>query len=190
MTSFPKRQDENEKSTPGSPSPGEPVFLAVGKLRRAHGVQGEMIMEVLTDFPERLRPGSKLTIGTPGQLVRLRSVRPHNQFMLVSFEGYTDPERVRPFVNQLVQVPVDDRPPLPEGEYYQHQLIGLSVVDESGRSLGRVKQILETGANDVYIVQATDGKEILLPAIDPVILSIDLEEGVMRVHLLPGLLPD
>ena len=175
---------------PGSPPPGEPVFLAVGKLRRAHGVHGEMIMEVLTDFPERLRPGKRLIIGAAGQTVRLSSVRSHNQFLLVSFEGYTDPEQVRPFVNQLVQVRAEERPQLPPGEYYQHELLGLSVVEDSGRLLGHLSQILETGANDVFVIQSPEGKEILLPAIDPVILAIDLAEGVIHVHLLPGLLAE
>jgi 16S rRNA processing protein RimM len=184
------RADPKNQSFPGSPSTGEPVFLAVGKLHRAHGIQGEIIMEVLTDFPERLNAGDTLFVGKEHQPVRLRSRRWHNRNLLVAFEGYANPEVVGIFVNQLVQVRADDRPPLPEGEYYHHQLLGLQVVDENGRPLGRLKQILETGANDVYIVQPEQGKEILLPAIDSVLRSIDLAQGQIIVHLLPGLLPD
>ena len=164
--------------------------MAVGKLHRAHGVQGEIIMEVLTDFPERLKTGDTLFVGTDHQPVRLKSRRWHNQNLLVSFEGYLNPEAVSAFINQLVQVRADDRPPLPEGEYYHHQLLGLQVVDENGTQIGRLKQILETGANDVYIVQPEQGKEILLPAIDSVLQSIDLAHGQIIVHLLPGLLPE
>lgn len=174
----------------GSPSSGEPVFLAVGKLHRPHGIHGEMIMEVLTDFPERLEAGITLYIGNELQPVHLRSRRWHNQNLLVTFKGYLNPEAVSGFVNQLVQVPAEDRPPLPEGEYYHHQILGLQVVDENGIPLGRLKQILETGANDVYIIQPEQGKEILLPAIDSVLRSIDLAQGRIVVHLLPGLLPD
>jgi 16S rRNA processing protein RimM len=175
---------------PGSPSPGEPVFLAVGKLHRPHGIHGEIIMEILTDFPERLKTGITLYVGKEHQPLRLRSRRWHNQNLLVTFEGYSDPETVSILVNQLVQVRAADSPPLPEGEYYHHQLLGLQVVDENGIQLGRLKQILETGANDVYIVQTEQGKEILLPAIDSVLRAIDLAQGQIVVHLLPGLLPD
>jgi 16S rRNA processing protein RimM len=174
----------------GSPASGEPVFLAVGKLHRPHGIHGEMIMEVLTDFPERLEVGITLYIGNEHQPVQLLSRRWHNQNLLVAFEGYPNPEAVSLLVNQLVQVLADDRPPLPEGEYYHHQILGLQVVDENGIPIGRLKQILETGANDVYIVQPEQGKEILLPAIDSVLRSIDLAQGRIVVHLLPGLMPD
>lgn len=184
------RAAKKEQSIPGSPSSGEPVFLAVGKLHRAHGLHGEIIMEVLTDFPERLKVGVTLFVGKDHQTVRLKSRRWHNQNLLVSFDDYSNPEAISIFVNQLVQVRAEDRPPLPEGEYYHHQLLGLQVVDEDGNQLGRLKQILETGANDVYIVQPEQGKEILLPAIDSVLQTIDLAHGQIIVHLLPGLLPE
>jgi 16S rRNA processing protein RimM len=188
MTSL--RATKRNQSIPGSPSSGEPVFLAVGKLHRAHGVHGEIIMEVLTDFPERLKPGVTLFVGKDHQPMQLKSRRWHNQNLLVSFDGYSNPEAVSVLVNQLVQVRAEDRPPLPEGEYYHHQLLGLQVVDENGNQLGRLKQILETGANDVYIVQPEQGKEILIPAINSVLQSIDLAHGQIIVHLLPGLLPE
>ena len=79
-------------------------------------------------------------------------------------------------------------PDLPAGEYYHHQLLGLQVIDETGKLLGQVSEILETGANDVLVVRPSMGEEILLPAIDPVILQVNLEQGVMQVHLLPGLI--
>ena len=79
---------------------------------------------------------------------------------------------------------------LPEGEFYLHQLLGLRVVrDEDNLPLGQVAEILETGANDVFLVRRETGADLLLPDIDPVILKIDLEQGEIRVHLLPGLLP-
>jgi 16S rRNA processing protein RimM len=87
-------------------------------------------------------------------------------------------------------VPTADRPPLPEGEYYHHQLIGLKVVNEQGDVLGKVKEILATGANDVYIVRPEIGKEILIPAVDEFILAVNLERGELRVRLAPGLLPE
>ena len=174
---------------PGSPPPGEPVFLAVGKLGRPHGLHGEMLMVVLTDFPERLQPGVVLYIGPQHQPLRLKSQRWHDRMMLVAFDGYSVREEASQLRNQLVQVRADDRPPLPEGEYYHHQLLGLQVVDEADELLGQLVEILETGANDVYVVHTPAGAQVLLPAIDAVILGVDLARGEMRVHLLPGLLP-
>ena len=185
---------EDARSSPsgdaGSPQKGEPVFLAVGKLRRPHGVHGEIIMDVLTDFPERLQRGMTLYVGPDHQPLLLRSYRPHAAALLVAFEGYDTPEQAGELRNRLAFVPVADRPPLPEGEYYHHQLIGLKVVSEQDELLGKVAEILETGANDVYVVRSEAGVEILIPAVDEFILNIDLERGEMRVHVVPGLLPD
>jgi 16S rRNA processing protein RimM len=99
-----------------------------------------------------------------------------------------NPESVGELRNQWVYVTTEDRPALPEGEFYYHQLLGLEIVSDEGRNLGRITGILETGANDVYIVRSTNGHELLLPAIKPVILDIDLQLGKIIVHLLPGLL--
>lgn len=174
----------------GSPLIGEPEFLAVGKLRRPHGTHGEILMEVLTDFPERLEPGVIVYIGSRYQPVTLRSRRWHNQALLVAFEEIADRERVGVFRNQFIFVRADDRPELPEGDYYHHQILGLQVITEFGKHLGVVKEILETGANDVYVVEQPDGHDILIPAVDEFILGIDLEKGEMRVHIVPGILPD
>lgn len=172
----------------GSSSGDEPVFLAVGRLRRPHGLRGEMQMDVLTDFPERLRPGMELYIGPDYVPHKLRSLRWHGRSLLVSFDGYDTPEEAGKLRNQTVFVTSADRPALEEGEYYHHELLGLRVVAEDGEYLGVLNQILETGANDVYVVAPESGREILLPATDEVILDVNLREGLVRVHLLPGLL--
>jgi 16S rRNA processing protein RimM len=168
-----------------------PEYLAVGKLRRPHGLRGEIIMEIMTDFPERVQEGVLLYAGESRLNLQIRSSRPHNKVMLLSFEGYDTPEAVGELRNQVVYVRAADRPPLPEGEYYHHELLGLRVIDEDGQQLGEIKGILETGgANDVYQVRTHDGRELLIPDIEDVVLEIDLEAGEMRVHLLPGLLPE
>lgn len=170
----------------GSPT-GEPVYLAVGFLRRPHGVHGEIIMDIHTDFPERLTARTKVFVGEEYQPMRISSTRPHGTALLVSFNGLTSPEAVGRHRNQWVYVRTADRPPLAAGEYYQHQLIGLRVVTDEGRELGTLVEIMQTGANDVYVVRAEDGKEILLPAIPDVVLGIDLPDKEIRVHLLKGL---
>jgi 16S rRNA processing protein RimM len=179
-----------EQQPAGSPSPGEPVFLAVGKLGRPHGVRGEIFLHLLTDFPERLNAGVKVFLGPGYDPIEIEAQRWHKNALLLSLSGYDTPEAVGSLTNQYLFVRADDRPPLPEGEYYHHQLIGLQVVDEQGQVLGSISEILETGANDVYVVLPPQGTEILLPAIQDVILEIDLPNRQMLVRLLPGLLSE
>ena len=172
----------------GSLKTGEPAFLAVGKLRRPHGVRGDILMDILTDFPERLLPGITLYVGETHQPVEVLKCRLHSGAMLLTIEGYSTPEGVGELRNQVVYVRTADRPALPEGEYYHHQLLGLDVVSDTGVALGTVAEILETGANDVLVVRPPVGPEVLLPLIDPVVLAVDLEARQIRVHLLPGIL--
>lgn len=171
----------------GSPS-GEPVYLVVGFLRRPHGVRGELIMDVQTDFPERLRAGTKVFLGDEHTAIKISSTRPHGTSLLVAFRGLITPEAVGHLRNTWVYVSAADRPPLPEGQVYHHEILGMSVITDDGRALGELTEILSTGANDVYVVTAEDKKEILLPAIPDVILGIDAAKREIKVHLLEGLI--
>jgi len=175
-----------KKKASGSPG-GEPVYLVVGFLRRPHGVQGEIIMDLHTDFPERLRSGRKLLVGDEHKPMTLASARPHAKGMLIKFKGVETPEDVGQFRNQWVYVKASAVPPLPEGQIYQHELFGFKVVDENDNVLGELVEIIETGANDVYVVKDDSGRELLLPAIPSVILDLDPARRLMRVHLLEGL---
>ena len=180
--------DDSLKQPAGSPGPGGPEYLVVGKLRRPHGVNGEIVMEIVTDFPERLRPGTLVFVGETHQPQRISRLRPMDMALLVSFKEFDSPESVGQLRNQTVYVRTEDRPALAEGEYYHHQILGLRVVEEDGNFLGTLSDILVTGANDVYSVQPEGGgKEILLPAIADVVREINLEQGTMTVRLLPGL---
>jgi len=172
----------------GSLVTGEPAFLVVGKLRHPHGLRGEILMEVVTDFPDRLQPGVTIYVGETKLPLEIQSRRWHGNSLLLGFEAFQNPEASGELRNLWVYVTTEDRPVLPAGEYYHHQLLGLVVVTDDGHELGKMTRILETGANDVYIVLTPNGHEILIPAIEPVILDIDLERGKMLVHLLPGLL--
>lgn len=180
----------NEPKPAGVPRDGETAFLAVGRLHKPHGIQGEISMEVLTDFPERLHRGATVLVGEGHVPHKIRSQRWHNQAMLISFQGITNPEQAGELRNQTVFVRAADIPALEEGEYYHHQLIGMQVVSETGRLLGKVREILETGANDVLIVRPEQGKEGLIPLVDENLLEINLEQGVIRMKILPGLLED
>jgi len=180
---------------PGSPTAGEPVYLAVGLLRRPHGLRGDILFTVTTDFPERLSPGTLVYFGDDKRQVKITRRRPHNDGIIFGFEGIATPEQAAKYTGKTVFVPAEGRPPLPEGEYYHHQIIGLDVFDEAGKHLGVVSEILETGANDVYVVKTPVsrqpfGREILIPALEQVVLEIDLERKMIRVHLLPGLVEE
>jgi 16S rRNA processing protein RimM len=181
-----KKVQETAKA--GSPTVGEPEYLVVGFLRRPHGVKGEMLMDIHTDFPERLKTGVTVFVGDDYQPMVIASRRPHAAGMLLRFRGIKSPEDAGQYRNTRVYVPTVDRPELPEGEYYHHQLIGLNVVTDDGHKLGVLTDILETGANDVYVVRDADGNEVLLPAIPPVILEVRLADRQMCVHLLDGLI--
>jgi 16S rRNA processing protein RimM len=163
------------------------VYLVVGFLRRAHGLQGEMIMDLHTDFPERFRSGRKLFVGNERTPMVLAGVRSHAKGMLIRFKGIETPEDTAKFRNQWVYVKASEVPALPEGQIYQHELFGFKVLDENEKPLGELVEIIETGANDVYVVKDESGKEILLPAIPSVILELDPVRRFMRVHLLEGL---
>lgn len=165
-------------------------YLAVGKLRRPHGVRGEVQMDVLTDFPERLRRGTTLFVGEEHKPMSILRSRWHVDALLVQFEGYNNPEQAGELRNQMVYVRADDRPALPEGEYYHHELLGLQVTTESGEALGVVEQVLETGANDVLAVRRADGRELLVPYHDTFVLNVDVAGGRITVRLMPGLLEE
>jgi len=169
----------------GSPT-GEPLYLSVGFLRRPHGVKGEIIMDLHTDFPERMENGRKLFVGDDHKPMTLTNVRSHGSGLLVKFKGVVTPEDAGLYRNQWVYVQTKDVP-LPEGQHYKHELLGLKVVDENDKLLGGLVEILETGANDVYVVRDDSGKEILLPNIPSVVLDLDIDRGLLRVHLLEGL---
>jgi 16S rRNA processing protein RimM len=167
----------------GSQETSGPAFLVCGYLRRPHGVHGEMIMELDTDFPEHLKPGRELFLGKTHQPVTIESFRANDQTVLIKFSGIDSPEAVGEFRNNTVFVKTDDLPSLPDGEYYYYQLMGLDVVDEKDQPVGFIFDILQTGANDVYVVHASDGSEILIPVIEDVVLKIDIKAKKIHVHL-------
>jgi 16S rRNA processing protein RimM len=186
-----KKSFSLNKKNSGSQEIGEPEFLAVGKLRRPHGVRGEILMSVWTEFSEHLEPGIEVFAGDDNLPLHIRSLRWNRDDLLIAFNEYSNREEVGLLRNEILKVRADNLPSLDAEGFYLHQLLGMEVIDdENGNPLGRINEIFETGANDVYIVRNEAGSEFLLPAIDQVILNIDVNLNRMRVHLLPGLLSD
>lgn len=162
----------------------QPEFLAVGKILRPHGVRGELRVEVHTGYPRRLAEVETIYIGDDHLPCGLEASRTHQDILLIKLRGYDDRTQADALRGQIISVAVADASPLKSGEYYYHQIIGLPVVSDAGEPLGLVTEILETGANDVYVVQGPGG-QLLLPAIKSVILKI--EANGMLVHLIEGL---
>ncbi|HBF41647.1 MAG TPA: 16S rRNA processing protein RimM [Anaerolineaceae bacterium] len=184
MSGRPSAEDDHPVMKSGSPQSGEPFYNAIGKIRRTHGVHGELLMELLTDFPERFKTGIEVWIGDNHTPYTVSSFRLTGNGALIAFQGFDDCDKAVIFRNQMVYGKSEDAPRLPEGEYYQHEILGMRVVDEAGNNLGTVSEILTTGANDVYVVVNEEGSEMLLPAIKQVILSIDQSAKVITARPL------
>jgi 16S rRNA processing protein RimM len=144
-------------------------------------------VEAYTEVIHSLKPTSEILLGPEKVPVVVRAFRPHRARFLLAIEGCEDRDSAERYRGMDVFIRFDDAEPLPEGVYYHWQILGLEVATEEGEVLGNVERILETGANDVYIVRGDSGEEILLPAIESVILHIDLQEGRITVRLIPGL---
>lgn len=165
-------------------------FLQVGVITSTHGIRGEVKVFPTTDDPERFLDLKEVLLDTGRERVALTvsNVKFFKQFVILKFKGYDDINLVEPFRKKSLWVTRENAVPLEEDEYFIADLIGLRVVTEEGEELGTVTDVLETGANDVYQVTDEGGKEILLPAIKDCILSVNLEQGEMKVHVLKGLL--
>ena len=177
---------EQSQDTAGSIGPVEPAYVLIGKLQKSHGVRGEISMRVITDFPERIRRGKTIYIGTDFHPNKVTGTRWKHDLLLLKLDGYDNPEDVRELAGLDVFAAVKDLPTLQAGRYYHHQLIGLRVF-EGEEDLGVLAAIMETGANEVYIIDQADGQELLIPAIPEVILKVDLEQKRLEVRLLEGL---
>lgn len=166
----------------GSPNPGEPVYMAVGRLRRTHGIKGEVLFEMTTEQPENIKPGRQFFVGDHKLPVIVVSIRQTDKLWLIAFEGYTTNESVQIFRNQTLFADAAHLLPLPEGRFYLHEVMGMNVEDEQHALLGVVTEILVTGANDVYVVKTLDGSELLIPAVKAVVLKIDGENRTITVR--------
>jgi 16S rRNA processing protein RimM len=187
------KQDNYQQGSGAAKDP-EPSYVIVGQVRRPHGIRGEVRVEILTDYPGRLVQRDHVYLASPQspddvERYPLESVRPHKGILLVKLGRCDDRDRAEELRGMLVQIPFEEAVPLEEGEYYHFQLTGIDVETETGEWLGRVADVIETAAHDVYVVHGPHG-EILLPAIEDVILELDIEEREMVVHLLPGMLEE
>ncbi|MDO9545241.1 MAG: ribosome maturation factor RimM [Pelolinea sp.] len=176
---------EVNQNQPGLLNNGEPVFLAVAKIFKPHGLKGEVSAEMLSDFTDRLIKGKQVYIGEEHLPIRINSIRKTNKKYLISFLDHPEIENVEKFRNKMIYIKETEFPMLTGEEYYYHDLLGIEVYSEENESIGVLADILRTGANDVYVVQPHDKQkeEILLPAIKAVIKNVDIKARKMIVKL-------
>jgi 16S rRNA processing protein RimM len=166
--------------------PFDEPTVVVGRITRSHGVRGEVAVMVLTEVGERFEPGATVYLDD-GQPLSIAGSRPHRGRMLVTFTGVRDRDAAEKLVQRDLVVPESESPPLPEGSYWDHQLIGCEVVTESGRSLGVLRDVIHTPANDVWSSIDDEGTETLVPAIADVVASVDIDGRRVVVREVPGL---
>ena len=168
------------------PSGQKARFLAVGRVVAPRGVRGELKVRPETEDAHRFALLDEVLLGEQRRPFAVRGVRFFGGLVLLRLEGVNDREQAEARRGAVVWIPQEQGLALEEGQYYYHQIEGLTAVTVEGEVLGRVIQVLPTGANDVYVVRG-DRQDILLPAIRDVIAQVDLEAGRLVVRLLEGL---
>jgi 16S rRNA processing protein RimM len=163
-------------------------YHAVGVALTSFGLQGEIKVEPLTAFADRFNRRRKVWFAGEERTIQ-RSRWTERGVVVLKLSGIDTPEQVAALRGEYLQVPEADRPSLPEGEYYQDDLLGLSVRTTTGEDLGTVAELLPTGANDVLVVRGEAG-EHLIPLIDDIVVGIDMREHLIIINPLPGLLGD
>ena len=165
-------------------------LLKVGVITTTHGVRGEVKVHPTTDDPRRFRRLKEVVLDTGKEKMNLEieGVKFFKQFVILKFKGLDNINDIEKYRQKSLYVTRKNAVRLQRDEYFIADLIGLKVQDEDGKELGTVKDVIETGANDVYEVEMADGKSLLLPAIKQCILNVDVENGTMQVHVLEGLL--
>lgn len=165
-------------------------LLQVGGIASTHGVRGEVKVFPTTDDPQRFRDLKTVKLDTgKGYLdLEIESVKFFKQFVILKFKGFDNINDVEKYKQRGLWITRDQAVECEEDEYFIADLIGLSVVDEAGEELGQVKDVMPTGANDVYVIEMKDGQEVLLPAIKQCVLDVNMQDRVMKVHLMEGLL--
>ena len=165
-------------------------MLRVGVISSTHGVRGEVKVFPTTDDPARFEDLETVFLDTGREKLKLEisGVKFFKNMVILKFKGYDNINDIEKYRGKDLWITRDQAVPLGEDENFVADLIGLSVVTDQGETLGVMKDVMFTGANDVYVVERENGKELLLPAIKDCILDVDLDEGVMTVHVLDGLL--
>ena len=167
-------------------------FLRVGVISSTHGVRGEVKVFPTTDDPTRFKKLKEVILdtGREKKTLEIEQVKFFKNQVILKFKGFNNIDEIMPYKGKDLLIPRGEAVPLGENENFIADLIDMEVVTDEGETLGTLIDVMETGANDVYVVEMPSGREVLLPAIRDCILNVDDEEGKMTVHLLDGLLEE
>ncbi len=160
--------------------------VAIGRINAPWGLKGHVKVTPLTANPERFTVGAVVILN--GARARIADIEAPLGFPCVLFEGHEGRNAAEALRGLLIEIPESDLPPLPEGEYYTHDLIGMSVVTTAGEPVGVLEQVLVTGANDVYLVRLPDQKDVLIPALGHIVIEVDVPGKRMVIEPVKGLL--
>lgn len=164
-------------------------LLQVGVITQTHGIRGEVKVFPTTDDVKRFKKCKELILDTGREQIRLevQSAKFFKQFVILKFKGYDNINEIEKYLKKGLYVTRENAIPLKKDEYFIVDLIGLAVVDEENQEIGTLKEVLQTGANDVYVIHMDDGKEVLIPAIAQCVQKVDLQEKKMYIHKMKGL---
>jgi len=162
-------------------------YRAVGMVERPRGLKGEIKVLPLTDFPQRFDRGARVFIGGAPRTVQSSNWQKGRVYLYI--DGVADRESAESLRGELIEIPEEERPGAVESFWYLDEIEGLLVVGVDGSELGTIREVLQTGANDVYIVDRGERRDLLVPALHDVVVDVDLTAGTMSVDLPDGLLP-
>lgn len=174
-------------------SQNPPPFLLIGEVLRPHGVRGEIKIRLLTDYPERVNDLDSVFLGknpedNKAKTYPVQSMRMHQGYGLLTLKNIRDRDSADRLRGLLVMIRTEDAIPLEDDEIYLYQLIGMRVETQDGNLLGIIKEVLETGANDVYIIDSDQHGELLIPVTDDTIVETDTDNNRIIVNLPEGLI--
>lgn len=165
--------------------PSEPEFITIGQILAPRGIKGKLKVKVVTDFPQRFAPASKVYVNQ--QPMTIDGAEWHKGNAIIKLNAIDSLDAAQKLTGQPIEIHRSQLEPLPEGQYYHFQLIGLEVWTTQGELLGTVTEILSAKSNDNYVVRGSQG-EILIPAIEDIVKSIDLDGGRIVIEPVEGLL--
>lgn len=165
-------------------------LLQVGAITSTHGVRGEVKVFPTTDDPKRFKRLKNVILDTGKEQIpmEIEGVKFFKQFVILKFKGYDNINDIERFKGKNLYVTRENAVRLRRDEYFIADLEGLTVFLEDGTEFGTLTEVIQTGANDVYTIAMKEGGEVLIPAIKECVLSVDIEEGKMTIHLMDGLL--
>ncbi len=167
----------------------EEQYITIGKIVNTQGHRGEVRVIPLTDFPERFDAMKKAFLDLNGKTMQMsiEKIYPHKKFIIIKFAGIDDMNAAETLKNATILISRDELMPLPEDTFYIFDIVGMEVFTDGGRRLGQVQDVLQTGANDVFIVEGEGRRPLLIPALKKVVRNVDMEQKKMTVCLPEGL---